>query len=121
MRVTAFSKQRADYLQRGAALDDFAEMKGKFGIVATQGLRLHHQYMKAMELALNRFLNLPSTKAKEMGMHAYFRIPDPWYPVTKHVECATAGGGKGKIHYWCTPVRGKKESFCRFGFSSFRF
>jgi len=107
MRVTAFSKQRADYLQRGAALDDFAEMKGKFGIVATQGLRLHHQYMKAMELALNRFLNLPSTKAKEMGMHAYFRIPDPWYPVTKHVECATAGGGKGKIHYWCTPVRAR--------------
>ena len=62
--------------------------------------------MKAMALALNKFLNLKETKGRDLGLIANFRIPDPWHPVTKHPECATMGGGKGKIAYWVTPVKG---------------
>jgi len=43
-----------------------------------------------------------------LGLRAYFRIPDPWHPVTKHPECATMGGGKGKIAYWVSPVRARQ-------------
>ena len=64
--------------------------------------------MKAMSLAVNQYLNLPTTQANALGLRSYFRIPDPWQPVTKHPECATMGGGKGKIAYWVSPIRGEK-------------
>jgi len=108
MRSSLIGLQRRDYLQRGAAQDDFARMKGKFGIIALTGFRLHNEHMKAMSLALNKFLNLKETKGRELGLNAYFRLPDPWHPVTKHPECATMGGGKGKVAYWVTPVKARQ-------------
>lgn len=106
MRTRDIAKKRRDFLQRGVAQDDFARMKGEYGIISLTGFRLNHEHMKAMALAVNQFLNKPDSQAKSLGLNAYFRIPDPWQPVTKHPECATMGGGKGKIAYWVTPIRG---------------
>jgi len=108
MRASAIALQRRDFLQRGAAQDDFARMNGQFGIVALSGFRLHHVHMDTMALHLNRFLNKPETNARNLGLNAYFRIPNPWHPVTKHPECATMGGGKGKVAYWVSPVRARQ-------------
>ena len=57
MRTSAIEISRRDFLQRGVAQDDFATMKGQFGIVALTGIRLNHQHMKQMALKINQFLN----------------------------------------------------------------
>ena len=54
MRTTDIALQRRDFLQRGAAQDDYARLKGNFGIIALEGFRLNHEHMKAMSLAMNQ-------------------------------------------------------------------
>ena len=55
---------------------------------------------------MNQMLNKPEYKMTELGAKAYFRIPEPWHPVTKRILNATRGKGKPPINMWVTPIKG---------------
>ena len=58
--------------------------------------------------AINQMLNKPEYKMKELGALAYFRVPEPWRPLSARKGGVTRGGGAQPIHRWVTPIKARQ-------------
>jgi len=99
------NRQKMMFLIRGPCLGEGAELKlQKFGVVILKGARLKHGHFQYITDKVNRFI-------RDKPLHAIWRVPPPYRPVTRHPLQAVMGGGKGKIDHYITPVKARQVIF----------
>lgn len=92
------------HLIRGPELIHNKLVHKQYGVAAVRGGRMKHVHFEVIRLALLKKLDYKR-------MFAVWRVDAPWQSCTKRPVGITAGGGKGHIHHYVTPVKAHRIIF----------